>query len=953
LAWLLRSRGVGPEVPVALALERSLELVVTLLAILKAGGLYVPLDPAYPRERLEDMLRQSRPLLLVTSADVSSRLGGLAVPEVVLEEVAASLDSLPTHAPDSGVGPDNLAYIDFTSGTTGGPKGVCCTHQGVLRTVRGVDYAHLPGETFLLIAPITFDASTLEVWGCLLNGGRLVVYPPRPPGDVQELAQVLSHHGVTLLHLTSGLFSQMVDSHLEGLRGVKQLLTGGDVVSAPHVRQVLRQLRIPVTACYGPTEGTLFTSCWRMQEEAQVGASVPIGRPISNTQVYLLTPGLQPVPTGAVGELYLAGDGLARGYLGQPSLTAERFLPNPFSPAPGARMYRTGDLARWRKDGVLEFLGRGDTQVKVRGFRVELAEVEAALRAQAQVREAVVVARPGEDGLKRLVGYVVGPQAEALPPLRAALRQQLPEYMVPSVLVALDALPLTSNGKVDRRALPAPEARPQLPQQYLAPRTPEEETLAAIWRQVLGLQQVGVEDNFFALGGDSISSLQVVAKARQAGLSLTPKHLFQHQTVAQLARAVAAGGATPSAQGVVEGEVALTPVQHAFFSQPLPHRAHFNQAVLLRLQKPLSADLLQTALQCVVAHHDALRMRFTQADGRWLQHNAGLEKPLALTREDFSAVPDAQLASALEVASTAVHSSLDLAEGLLLRAAFFDCGPSRPARLLLVAHHLVVDAVSWRVLLEDLEAACLQLTQGQPLALPPKTTSFQHWAQRLQAHALSESLRAEADYWLAQPPAPPLPVDLQGANTVASADTFSLRLSPEETLLLVQQVPTAYRARLEEVLLAALASALARHSGLSLVAVELEGHGREGLFEDVDLSRTVGWFTATYPALLPVPSQASPGTLLRAVRDSLRQVPHKGLGHGLLCHLGPDELASRLRARPRPQVTFNYLGLLDAAAAQSSLFSLSSEPSGQAQAADGMRSHSLDVGARVMGARWS
>ncbi|HZI13113.1 MAG TPA: amino acid adenylation domain-containing protein [Myxococcus sp.] len=950
LAWHLRSLGVGPEVPVALCLERSLELVVTLLAILKAGGVYVPLDAAYPRERLDSMVAQARPLLLVTSREVASRLGRLGVPEVVLEDVSAALGSLPTHAPDSGVGPDNLAYIDFTSGTTGGPKGVCCTHQGVLRTVRGVDYAHLHGETFLLIAPITFDASTLEVWGSLLNGGRLVVYPPQPPGDVHQLAQVLHRHGVTLLHLTAGLFSQMVDSHLQGLGGVKQLLTGGDVVSAPHVRRVLQELRIPVTACYGPTEGTLFTSCWRMEAEAQVGTHVPIGRPIANTQVYVLSPGLQPLPTGVVGELYLAGDGLARGYLGQPALSAERFLPNPFSATAGARMYRTGDLVRWRADGVLEFVGRGDSQVKVRGFRVELAEVEAALLAHPEVREAVVVARAGEDGAKRLVAYVVGPQADALPRLREALRQQLPEYMVPSALVPLEALPLTAHGKVDRKALPAPEARPQLPQAFVAPSTPVEGQLAAIWRQVLGLQQVGVEDNFFALGGDSISRLQVVAKARQAGLQLSPRLLFQHQTVAQLARAVTGAQASLATQGVVEGEVPLTPVQQAFFEASRPSPSHFNQAVLLRLHQPLSASLLQQALHLLVAHHDALRMRFTQLDGHWLQHNAGLQTPLTLQQVDLSGVPDAQLPSALETAAAAVHASLDFAEGLLLRTALFDCGHGRPARLLLVAHHLVVDAVSWRVLLEDLETACVQLTQGQPVALPPKTTSFQAWARRLQAHANSESVLAQAEYWRGLPAFAPLPVDLaQGANTVASADTYSLQLSPEETQLLVHQVPAAYRARLEEVLLAALASALARHSGQPHVALELEGHGREDLFDDVDLSRTVGWFTATYPVVLPVPSSSSPGTLLRAVRDTLRQVPLKGLGHGLLRFLGPQDVASQLRALPRPQVTFNYLGQLDAVAAQSSLFSLSAEPSGTPQAPSASRPHLLDVGARVQG----
>ncbi|MGZ3457617.1 MAG: amino acid adenylation domain-containing protein, partial [Archangium sp.] len=789
-AHLLQRRGVGPDSRVALCLERSVELIVSLLGILKAGGCYVPLDASYPRERLVHMLEDSQPQVLLTSRALAARLPAEGLTLVLLEELAEELARQPVTAPVSATTSRNLAYIDFTSGSTGRPKGVCIEHRSVMRLLLGrVDFMELgPQHSFLLIAPISFDASTLEVWGPLLHGARLVLYPPHAPNDVRELQQVLERHCVSTLHLTAGLFTQMVDANLDGLRSVKQLLTGGDVVSASHVRRVLEELRIPVTACYGPTESTLFASCFRMAEPSQPGTSVPIGRPIGNTSLYVLDPQMQLVPVGVPGELYIGGDGLARGYLQQPSLTAERFLPDPFSTEPGARMYRTGDLVRRRADGVLEFLGRVDTQVKIRGFRIELAEVESALLSHPAVAKAVVVARE-DGGVKRLVAYFVGeaPVAE----LRAHLKGRLPEYMVPSALVCLEALPLTANGKVDRKALPAPADVQQAPASahYEAPRNATEQALVDILSQVLRVQRVGIHDNFFELGGDSITSMQVVARARQAGLQLSPKLLFQHQTVAALASVATPAQQTLAEQGLVQGPVPLTPVQRAFLGEEQPAAHHFNQALLLEVRRPLDPALLEQALRKLVEHHDALRMRFThQPDGTWLQQGTGLEAPPRLQRVNLTSVPPEGLASAIEAASTQVQRGFDLTAGLLLSAALFDCGAGRSARLLLVAHHLVVDAVSWRILLEDLEALCQQLAQGQQPTLPPKTTSFKTWAEKLQQHAHSDSVKQELGYWLdeARARVRPLPVDKsQGANTFASTRTVSLSLDVEETRTLL------------------------------------------------------------------------------------------------------------------------------------------------------------------------
>ncbi|NPC83010.1 non-ribosomal peptide synthase/polyketide synthase, partial [Pyxidicoccus fallax] len=532
LAWHLRRLGVGADTCVALAVERSLELIVSLVAILKAGGAYVPLDPSYPRERLDGMVEDTAPRVLITTrALLEKRPAGLTT--LVLED--ASLDSGPAHAPPSTALPDSLAYVDFTSGSTGRPKGVGTTHRNVLRTLFGIDYAHLgPDETLLQLAPIAFDASTLEVWGALLHGARLVVMPPQPP-SLEELGQVLRDARVTTLWLTAGLFTQMVEGHLEGLRPVKQVLAGGDVVPASHVRRVLEELRIPVTNGYGPTETTVFAACHRMTDPASLDASVPIGRPIGGTRLYVLDAHGQPVPAGVPGELFIGGDGLARGYIGQPALTAERFIPDAFSGIPGARLYRSGDLVRWLDDGTLDFIGRVDSQVKLRGFRIELGEVQAALDSHPEVQGAVAVLREDRPGDKRLVGYVVAPESLDMATLRAFLQQRLPEYMVPSALVRLDALPLTPNGKVDRKALPAPELTPSRAG-YVAPRTPTEERLAALWAETLGLERVGAEDDFFELGGHSLLAARLTSRLQKAlGRRVSLATLFQHPTVAALA----------------------------------------------------------------------------------------------------------------------------------------------------------------------------------------------------------------------------------------------------------------------------------------------------------------------------------------------------------------------------------------------------------------------------------
>jgi len=561
LAHYLRRMGVGPEVLVGLCAERSVEMVVGTLAIIKAGGAYVPLDPEYPASRLSYMLEDTGAPVVLTQKELLERLpsrrplwGGSDrnAPAYVCLDDEAAYAGESEDEPESGAGASSLAYVMYTSGSTGQPKGVCVEHRNVVRLVKNTDYARMAGEVFLQFAPASFDAATLEIWGPLLNGGRLVVYRPGPT-SLEELGTAVERSGITTLWLTSGLFHQMVEHQLESLRGVRQLMSGGDVLSVAHCRRVLETL--PETTLingYGPTECTTFTCCYPMKSVEALGETVSIGRPIANTRVYILDRHMEPAPVGVWGELYVGGDGVARGYLNAEELTAERFVRDPFSGDAGGRLYKTGDVVRWLADGRIEFQGRMDFQVKLRGFRVELGEIESVLNRHSGVGESLVLLREDTPGDKRLVGYVVRRGGEAVEgaALRVFLKEQLPDYMAPSAIVFLESFPLTANGKVDRRALPAPTGVDLGVGGVVEPRTSVERALAEIWRAVLKVDRLSIHDNFFDLGGHSLLATQVISQIRDSlGVAIPLRTLFDAQTIATLAERVGAHLAAESAAG--------------------------------------------------------------------------------------------------------------------------------------------------------------------------------------------------------------------------------------------------------------------------------------------------------------------------------------------------------------------------------------------------------------------
>ncbi|MCP4663057.1 MAG: amino acid adenylation domain-containing protein, partial [bacterium] len=790
LGRTLRRLAVGPEVPVGVLMERSLELVVALLGILKAGGAYLPLEPSYPWDRLSFMLAQTgspdgRLPVLLTQERLRQR-----VPEGRGRVLCVDAKRGPEGSADPGVevGPDNPAYAIFTSGSTGEPKGSMIPHRGIVNRLLWMQQAYglEPGEAVLQKTPFGFDVSVWEFFWPLIVGARLVVARPGGHQDSAYLAELIVRERVTTVHFVPSMLELFVDEPRIAECGcLRRVIASGEALPHALRERFFSRLGAELHNLYGPTEASVDVTFQRCERDGSE-ESIPIGRPIANTGIFVRGRSGDPVPVGVAGELSIAGVGLARGYLARPDLTAERFVPDPFSRQPGRRLYRTGDLARLRPDGAIEFLGRLDHQVKVRGVRIELGEIETVLGGHPAVREAVVIARREEtwEG-QRLVAYLVADPAPTIGELRGFVKEKLPESMVPAAFVFLDSLPLTPNGKVDRRALPAPDAgRRHLGTAFVAPGNPAEEVLAKIWTEVLGAtgpasRQVGVHDSFFELGGDSILSIRVVSMAREAGLRLIPRDLFRYPTIAELA-AVATTAPVPQAeQETVKGRVPLVPIQRWFLDRDLSAPHHFNQALLLELGEALDPLRLGMALGALLEHHDALRLRLFRQGSEWRQINVGAEGEVPLTRVDLAALPELGQQVALQEVAAAVQGSLDLSWGPLTRMALIELGPGRAGRLLWVIHHLAVDGVSWRVLLEDLERVYRQRERGEEISLPAKTTSFKRWSERLQEYARSETPAAELGYWLAggRKRVARLPQDTSGGrNTVDSTRTVAVTL---------------------------------------------------------------------------------------------------------------------------------------------------------------------------------
>ena len=946
LAYYLQNLGVKTEDLVGICIERSVLMIIGLLGILKAGAAYIPLDPNYPSERLAYMLEDSAVSVLLTQENLVDTLPNYLGTIFCLDQDGKILDH---HPQDNLLHPmtsENLAYVIYTSGSTGKPKGVLIQHQSLLNLVswhqNAFDITTIDRVTQL--AGIAFDASVWEIWPYLTAGACLAIVPPDLLTSPKQLQEWLIAKKITVSFLPTPLAETLIPLDWSPNCPLRLMLTGGDKLND------FPPTSIPFTLVnnYGPTENTVVTTSVKITPDLLTEKAPPIGRPISNTQVYILDQYQQPVPIGIPGELYIGGSGLAKGYLNRPELTDSKFIANPFSQKLSDRLYKTGDLVRYGNDGQIEFVGRIDHQVKIRGFRIELGEIETVLNQHPQVKEAIIIAREDQPGVKRLCAYVIASQNLTVSQLRLFLQEKLPQYMVPAFFVLLDAFPLTPNGKIDRRALPQPALELENEAAInFSPGTETERILAAIWQRVLGLKTISINDNFFELGGDSILAIQIIAQANQAGLQITPKQLFSHQTIAQLATVAERVSVNQTTQDLVIGHVPLTPIQKWFFEQNWPERHHFNQSILLEVPNNLQPDLLKKTISKLLYHHDALRLRFVHKGEQWQQNHSDDCNNFAFEKVDLSHLScDEQLTKMAEI-SEVQQRVLNLEEGPLMAVVFFALGES--GKMLIVIHHLAVDGISWRIILEDFVTIYQQLETQKPLQLPPKTSSFKTWAEELQNYAKTPEFYAQFKYWLNRdfPSISPLPLDCQGeaqSNVVAHAKTVSFTLTEEQTRLLLQEVPQAYNTQINDILLTALVQAFGRWTGNYKLLLDMEGHGRENVIESVNLSRTVGWFTSIFPVFLTLENLHHPGECLKSIKEQLRQIPNRGFDYGIGYYLSSDlTIQSPLKNYPKAQVSFNYLGQFTSHQIGEIGWKLSQESTGSIHSPLGQRSHLIAI----------
>ena len=953
LAHHLIGKGVKPGELIGLSVDRSLQLVVGILAILKAGGAYVPLDPSYPNDRLSYVMDDAELRFVLTKSALVEELPNYQGEYIFIDQVDQN-DLLSN--PDVAVTPDHIAYVIYTSGSTGRPKGVKVMHKNIGRLFHATHhwFGFAEKDTWCLFHSTAFDFSVWEIWGALIYGGKLVVVPYWVSRSPENFYQLVKNQAVTVLNQTPSAFRQFIDCDLSAqdkLPALRYVIFGGEALDlsslGPWVDRYGDQ-QPKLVNMYGITETTVHVTYRPITcSDITANRGSLIGEPIPDLSIYLLNDYLKPVPNGVVGEMYVAGDGLAAGYLKRDELTAERFICAPFNPE--IRLYKTGDLARRINARDLEYLGRSDLQIKIRGFRIETGEIESQLQSHAAIKQAVVDIYTDRNQQSRLVAYYLpNGNGQLLPnELRTFLQQTLPDYMIPGIYVAIDKIPLTHNGKIDRKALPQPTLELVNEKHYLAPRSEREQLLCDIWQKVLDIEKIGINDDFFDLGGDSILTIKIISSLKKYGYDTTPQEIFKAKTIAHLAPQLQEHQIVTHSQEALTGELALLPAQQWFFEHNFAQRQYWNQTFLFRCADSLDNTVVQQALNAVVQHHDILRARFNERDGCWEQMLAEAVAGLDVEQVDLSARGWADAVSRMSTHCQQVQGSFDLSTGKLIACRYFSL-PNSEYRLLIAIHHLVVDGVSWSILMRDLELSYRQITNGQQPTLPPKTSSLRDWHNALTRYAVSSQARQAYDYWhsICQKIGG---ADQHEVSAGPEGDTVSINVTfdPEFTENLLRRAHKAYNTRINDLLLSALALTLRKDEQNSSLVVDMEGHGRETIAANIDTSATIGWFTSIFPIHITGGGQSTVAATIMLVKEILRAVPHNGFDYLVGKYLANCEF------NVKAPVLFNYLGQFDQTLEESSLFSFATESVGPWHAPENLRTHPLEFLGKIQGQQLS
>ncbi len=949
IANYLVKQGVKKDELVPICLERSFEMLYGLLGILKAGAAYLPIDPTNPIERISYIIQDSNAKIVLSSSPFISNFQQNDLKVLLLDDYE-EIKNISTNSPNISLEHNNTMYCIYTSGSTGKPKGTLVPNKGVLNRLLWMkdEYEIDKSDIILQKTPYTFDVSVWELFLALMSGGTLVIAKPEGHKDSNYIKNIINKQRITTIHFVPPMLQVFLEEEnlQENCKSLKRVICSGETLSYNLQTKFFNKFKsIQLHNLYGPTEASIDVSSWVCNLESDL-QTVPIGKPIWNTSLYILDQNLNPVPRGVVGELYIGGISLAHGYLNIPDLTAEKFIPDPYSNIVNSRMYKTGDAVKLLPNNSIEFIERLDNQVKIRGFRIELGEIEKVLNSNELISKSLVIAIDNEIGGKKLVAYLVADKSKITKTdLREHIKEYLPEYMVPASFVFLDEFPLTPNGKINRKALPKPEiTREDVSTEFIAPSTEKEIILADIVKELLKIEKIGVEDNFFELGGDSIVGIQLIAKANQAGLRLTPKDLFLYPNIRSLASISRETIKIYAEQETLSGEVLLTPIQKWFFELKLQNQNQWNQSILLDVNEPLDEELFKNTIIKLIEHHDALRMKYVSLDGKITQTYVDKLEEIPFEVIDLSKTKESDKSKVISEKSNAAQASLNLAKGKVFKCVYFYLGENTSGRLLIIAHHLVIDGVSWRILTEDLFTIYEQLKLNIKPVIPLKTTSFAYWAKNISEFAESKFADEEIEYWknikLLQDPIKSNGID-HSKNIEKSIDKISIFLEEQLTETLLQKVPKIYNTEINEVLLTALILANARWKGSRKMSIALEGHGRESLFEDIDTSRTIGWFTSLYPIVLDLQNSITPSDSLKTIKESLRKIPNNGIGYGIIKYF--SKKVSRSDLPHLPEISFNYLGQFNQNVGKQGDFKIAKENKGYERAVNNLRPFAIDI----------